>query len=684
MNRWILAVAALVGLVACPVFANKKTGSPAKKKSRPPAKTSGTGFYFEIILDLNKHAKFKEQVKQGGNAAGMSGARGMTGAAGFGGQTGAFGNAGAAGFGGMSGAIPTGGAVFGGGSGSGSMPMGFNGMAGGMRGDNKSSEPKKLVRVIVEVPAAGGGVAGKLMYLVFRHKWGVTTIPFSDMAWIQTPIKKLPTVKRRFEQKRRQYYDKDGKATKGDLTLLAAWALKHGLVDEFPKIMDDLADVNPKHPALTAYKQVAAAMKANVSIDEPSSNWLKNRLPRYEPKHRGHFTLLTNNGNAEDIDRRFQLLEDTYKTFFYWFALKGKALQVPRYRLVDVLVADRGEYKNQALIFKSVPKVVDGFTAPRDNVSVFSSNPLDPLYMQLEDQNSKIFGETDPKKYLPRSMKALPNIDDANKQVFALVQKAMQEEMERTTVTHQVVRQLLAAAALPAQSGMSARIPVVSRNLASPEWLRFGLASFFETSRGAYWPGGIGPNWNYYIQFNLAKEAKKISRENIKDVLEKVITDQYFLDAAGGTDQAKTEFARTTAWALVFYLASDQNFDKFMVYLQKLGNLPRHMKVDKAILRKVFEEAFGADLGNFAGKWYSYINDTTIDDIPNLVKEAKALRKLVEESEQTTGKDKGTGTGTGGGYRPPTGPPDGFRPPVKPPETVKPPEGFRPPQREKD
>src|SRR5262249_41368110 len=108
----------------------------------------------------------------------------------------------------------------------------------------------------------------------------------------------------------------------------------------------------------------------------------------------------------------------------------------------------------------------------------------------------------------------------------------------------------------------------------------------------------------------------------------------------------------------------------------------RHMKVDQALLRKTFEESFGADLGNFASKWYSYINDTTIDDIPNLVKEAKALRKLVEESEKSD-KDKG-GTGTGGGYRPPTGPPGGFRPPVKPPETVKPPEGFRPPKREKD
>jgi hypothetical protein len=338
-------------------------------------------------------------------------------------------------------------------------------------------------------------------------------------------------------------------------------------------------------------------------------------------------------------------------------------LQVPRYRLVDVLVADRAQFKENSLIFGSIPRVEDGFTALRDNVSIFSEKPLDPLYMQLESQNEKILKDTDRGRLVRGKWGLKCDVNVANKQVFALVQKVMEEEMERTTVTHGVIRQLLAAAALPAQSGTTARVPILARTLGGPEWLRFGLASFFETSRGAYWPGGTVLSWNYYVQFKFAHKDKKL--DNIKEVLENVITDQYFLDAGG--DLNKTQFARTTAWALTYYLANDDNLDKLMSYLEKLAKLPRHMKLDKAVLHRLFVQSFG-DPGTVANRWKASMNRVRSEEVPKLVDYAKEVRKLMETPEKK--EDDGNK------------PPNGFKPPndFNPPEGFKPPGGFKPPE----
>jgi hypothetical protein len=641
------------------------------------------GYYVEIILDLNKHAKFKEQAKAQGGAAGAAGARGAAGAAGAAGIAGAagFGGrpgiAGAAGFGGAAGAAGAAGfggrpgiagaAGFGGAAGVGGA---FAGGAMGGKGGTGKPEPKKLVRVIVEAPQLTKFTQGKTVFYYFSHKWGRTVFPASDIVDLNS-AKRIEPLKDQYEARRKKAYPKDGKPVKDKLIELADWVLKHGMVNEFPKIMDDLAKLDPAYPAVAAYKQIAGPLKARLSEVEPSSRWLEQRLKErgYQTKPSDHFMLLTNSGNTDEIDARVQLLEDTYKTFFYWFALKGKALQLPRYRLVDVLVASRPEFKEHSVIFKSIPRVEDGFTALRDNVSIFSGKPLDPDYMRLESQNDKILGDTDRKRLIEGRWGLRCDINVANKQVFTLVQKAMEEEMERTTVTHGVIRQLLAAAGLPAQSGVSARIPVLARNLAGPEWLRFGLASFFETSRGAYWPGGTVPSWNYWVQFKFARQDKKL--DNIKEVLENVITDQYFLDAAGG-DVEKTEFARTTAWALTYYLASDENFEKLMTYLHKVAKLPRHMKLSKPVLRTLFQQTFG-DLDTVARRWLAYMLKDVSPEEPKIFDDAKEIRKLMKVPDET----KDDSSKPPNGYRPPNGfkPPDGFKPPMG----FKPPQGFRPP-----
>src|SRR5437588_13071875 len=100
------------------------------------------------------------------------------------------------------------------------------------------------------------------------------------------------------------------------------------MVDEFPEIMADLGKLDPRHPAVVTYKQIAGPLEARPSEVEPSSRWLMERLrgQNYQTRPSAHFTLMTNSGKQDDIKVRLKLLEDTYKTFFYCFALKGKAL----------------------------------------------------------------------------------------------------------------------------------------------------------------------------------------------------------------------------------------------------------------------------------------------------------------------------------------------------------------------
>lgn len=51
--------------------------------------------------------------------------------------------------------------------------------------------------------------------------------------------------------------------------------------------------------------------------------------------------------------------------------------------------------------------------------------------------------------------------------------------------------------------------------------------------------------------------------------------------------------AKATAWALVFYLTKNGKLSKLHAYLEKLGELPRDMRVDRDVSMKLFCETFG-------------------------------------------------------------------------------------------
>jgi hypothetical protein len=180
-------------------------------------------------------------------------------------------------------------------------------------------------------------------------------------------------------------------------------------------------------------------------------------------------------------------------------------------------------------------------------------------------------------------------------QTLALLQRAMEDESERATTTHEGIRQLLAATGL------------LPRNVATAEWARFGIASFFETPHEAFYPGTALPSWTYLISFKYLRATNRLTEDRGKDILLNVITDRYFRQAYA--DQARLaedkdnkqlqqkvheelEMARATAWALTYYLMN-RELDSFLGYLQEVSNLPRDVEYDANVLQGCFARAVG-------------------------------------------------------------------------------------------
>src|SRR5205814_2459073 len=128
--------------------------------------------------------------------------------------------------------------------------------------------------------------------------------------------------------------------------------------------------------------------------------------------------------------------------------------------------------------------------------------------------------------------------------------KALEEDAEVAAVSHEGTRQLIAASKL------------LPRTVAAPEWVEFGMASLFETPKGAAWPAVGRPSstlddqYSYLAKFKQLAKAKK--KELPVDALKSVVTDGYFHQAArAAKDKQKSALikARTLSWSLTYFLS---------------------------------------------------------------------------------------------------------------------------------
>jgi hypothetical protein len=486
--------------------------------------------------------------------------------------------------------------------------------------------------------------ARNVEYFIIDHPWGKALVPkeLKDLGTIRF-YHQLSAAERFVARKKE--LEREGK-TPEKLLLLAQWALEHGLTSQFVQTMDELGKADAKNAAYLAFDKVRTAMAKPVSNLDPGAAPVVEELTRENLRtvasDSGHYTILTDirPGGQNDVDLRKweERLEDHYRNFFYWFAARGKVLAVPPYRLVAVVIAGATDFDRKHELYSPGPLVAPGFLVHRPNVAVYSAEPTGgpyaDAYRKLEKYNKDEWQMVQVgRDELLTGAIVKQRPEWANNQMFiaklqtlALLQKAIEKESARAAVTHEGTLQLVAATGL------------LPRGVVAGEWAHSGLAGFFETPFRAFYFGVGLPHWTYLVEFKHLKRSGPLAKSDV--VLLKTISDGYFVTATSIQQQIELNkderealqpqledellTARTSAWALTYYLAKHR-LDGLEKYFQELAGLPRDLEFDETVLQGCFGRAFGlmdasdpskldmAKVTSFANAWYAAMEGVSLD-----------------------------------------------------------------------
>ena len=481
------------------------------------------------------------------------------------------------------------------------------------------------------------------------HKWGHSYI-LNDNKFIQLipdPAKEKPiirpTVLQAYENKKKDIvFGKDKSASKH--LDLAEFALQHGLLKQCAEIMEDTAKIETKDPdviaAVKAFEKVNADLAKPASRDDAAIAWkdeFRSKVDRSE-----HYCLLSDTIGPAEVKGRLARLENNMKAFYYWFALRGKALPVPDRRMVALVLEKPIEFTQTHKACGSPPLVADGFFSRRDNLLVFSANRLDSVVEPLNRHFTELIqagwdlkGSVNLKTWAPPKGKVWQPQETAHANMMGLIKRALEEESEIATTSHQGSRQLLAA------------IGMLPRGVEIPEWVQFGWPAFFETPKfdpithtGAFWAGTGAPSWVYMVHWKLAESEKRLDEP--MDALLGVLTDSYFREANQSKKPEQLLKARAYAWAFAYYLSKRQ-LDGLIRYGQELNQLPRDLEFDGNVHLGAFARSFGLvdangkiteeKLDALARDWFKFMSIEPLQ-MPELFQEAQRVMKERKAAKQ--------------------------------------------------
>jgi hypothetical protein len=514
-------------------------------------------------------------------------------------------------------------------------PGGMPGMMGGlgmftsrrMGGDNSPLAPL-YVEAIIEVKHSDLKYSKTTGRYHLKTQWGETYIPYSPED-ITVAVRDIATVAERFAGVRKKIKDTDPDRAEKWLEL-AKWALEHGLTDKVPELVGELAKVDPKSPIVATFNTVEAGINRSITRDDPALEWAQ-KLDQYKVKHDRHYTILYDNKRSdEDAVGRLKSLEENYKSFYYWFALRGKVLPFPNVRLVAVLIQNREAFEQKHKdVYDQLPLVADGIYARRENLVVLSEMPLDGAYEALHTTTAALWksGNWEPKDLLKGKGKrnnVAPN-ELARAQTFTLVMKVLEVEAAEAAVSLEGTRHLIDA------------IGEFPRAVKVPEWLDFGMASFFGTPKRAGWRGTGAPSYAYLWAIKHLMETRRLEA-SAPTTLRAVITDSFFRKGhetpkaedpgapgapVAGRDREINK-ALVSSWALCYFLAHEK-LDGVVRYYHELHSMPRDLEIDDTVLLGLFARAFDLEdparpgqidsnkLSNFANEWYEYIRQVPLE-----------------------------------------------------------------------
>jgi hypothetical protein len=183
--------------------------------------------------------------------------------------------------------------------------------------------------------------------------------------------------------------------------------------------------------------------------------------------------------------------------------------------------------------------VADSFFARREILSVFNAGRGDAPYLKLDVVSKPVWEQGFQRNALLKSLnhgfpkqlngqlliQISPEVETAR--VYALLLRAMESEWEQTNTSHEVSRQLMFSSGL------------LPRNVHVPEWIGFGMGSFFESPLQSPWQSTAAPNAYWLPRFKEYQSAGKYESSE-QSTLIKVVTDAYFRGKAPLGDKATT------------------------------------------------------------------------------------------------------------------------------------------------
>jgi hypothetical protein len=500
--------------------------------------------------------------------------------------------------------------------------------------------------------------------IYIRHKWNGKCIVRKETEVTRALLIHKKTVTEVYLE-RLEKLKKNESATAADWIEQADFSLEHGLLHGFANAMDKAAELDKNNPRVKNYLAIKEAINAPVKGgNELVDAWSPKLHGRFLKTSSEHYWLIHDSkfsSDSPEVKSRLESLEKNFKAFYYWFAMQGKILPMPEKRLIAVLTADKKDIEKAHQFFESDLMVADGFVASHANVAFFSLERLDAPAEALVQYNQEKWNHYDRDKALKGDVKLKdsktnkpPDREELSiVQTLALLQKALEEDGERATVSHEGTRQLIVAAGLAPSS------------VILPDWIQFGMGSFFETPKGAPWTSVGAPNWNYLPLYKKLETEKRL--EKPIDALKKVITNEYWrlsLLSAGKTDPGIELKARTMSWAFTYYLAREK-LDQLFKYYQELSQMPRDVELDDSMLLGAFARAFDmtvpgtnkideTKLGVLADEWAQYMTSVTLEDMDI----RNEITKFLEQPEKKEG-DKASGNPAqakpGAGNAPPGG-----------------------------
>lgn len=380
---------------------------------------------------------------------------------------------------------------------------------------------------------------------------------------------------------------------------LAAWCVDNGEIGWARSALADGYKIDPNDPRIEKMILLNRYLTGTVPDDPAAESEVRQFLQGKEMKavRSRHFLLLHDTEDLRDprtrltpAEKRLELLEQVYDSFYMNFALRGKYLRIPKEPLRVVLFDRHADYLVFVDRLDPELKMASGFYDPESNIAIFYRQKTDEAFAGLDQLAKALDGLRDQAKRA-RNTASAEIIRFAN--TLELLLKIFSENQDIEVVSHEATHQLAA------NSGLMPRKTFFIR------WAHEGLASYYESPSEATW-AGIGAVNSQRLAYYRALEPDR-EHSNI----EFIVSDKIF-DYTASQGAALAAYGQ--AWALTHYLM-DRHFEKLMRFYDRMSRQDGDGLRDDAWRAEVmdaFREEFG-DLDALEDDWRRYMRSLKTD-----------------------------------------------------------------------